>query len=99
MQLRTGGHLMAAKCILVTGGSRSGKSRFAQELALKCATSRAFIATCPLLDDEMKERVRRHQLDRSSQGWRTIEEPLDLAAAIRSARDEEVILIDCLTLW
>src|SRR6516165_8147488 len=90
---------MAAKSILVTGGCRSGKSGFAQELALKCSTSQAFIATCPLVDEEMNERIRRHQRDRQSQGWRTIEEPIDLPAAIRTARDKEVVLIDCLTLW
>jgi adenosylcobinamide kinase/adenosylcobinamide-phosphate guanylyltransferase len=88
-----------AKCILVIGGSRSGKSRFAQQLAVKCSASRAFIATCPVLDEEMEERVRKHRSERSTEGWRTIEEPVDLRGAIGQAREQEVVLVDCLTLW
>lgn len=88
-----------AKCILVTGGSRSGKSRYAQQLAESLSGSRAFIATCPVLDDEMQERVRKHRQDRQSGGWCTIEEPVDLAAAIRKAHSRKVVLVDCLTLW
>ncbi len=85
--------------VLVTGGGRSGKSAFAQRLAEGWSGPRAFLATCPVIDSEMCERVRRHQLARSSTDWRTIEEPLDLAAGILSAQEAPVVLVDCLTLW
>ncbi|MEI6033222.1 MAG: bifunctional adenosylcobinamide kinase/adenosylcobinamide-phosphate guanylyltransferase [Verrucomicrobiae bacterium] len=88
-----------SKLVLVSGGSRSGKSAFAQRLAEGWAGPRAFVATCPVIDPEMSERVRCHQLARSSSDWRTIEEPIDLAAAILGAHAEPVVLIDCLTLW
>ncbi len=87
-----------ATVILVTGGSRSGKSRYALELAQQLGTTRTYIATCPVLDEEMRDRIRRHQLDRSDKGWDTIEETLDLAAVLARNRSD-VLLIDCLTLW
>ena len=88
-----------SKLILVTGGSRSGKSAFAQGLAEALSGLRAFVATCPVIDPEMGARIRRHQEDRNGRDWRTIEEPLDLAAAFQCANSESVVLIDCLTLW
>ena len=88
-----------ARCILVTGGSRSGKSLFAQRLAESLSGPRAFVATCPVIDDEMRERVREHQESRYQSDWQTIEEPLNLAAALELARHCPVVLVDCLTLW
>ena len=88
-----------SKLILVTGGSRGGKSAYAQGLAEALPGPRAFVATCPVIDAEMHERVRRHQLARSPRDWRTIEEPLDLAAAFLDAKEQPVVLVDCLTLW
>lgn len=85
--------------ILITGGSRSGKSGYAQRLAEAIPAPRTFIATCPVLDEEMRARIRRHKEDRARQSWRTIEETLDLAGALRSARESRVVLVDCLTLW
>ncbi|HUB83632.1 MAG TPA: bifunctional adenosylcobinamide kinase/adenosylcobinamide-phosphate guanylyltransferase [Bryobacteraceae bacterium] len=84
---------------LILGGARSGKSRFAQRMAA-AAERVCYIATLlPGDDAEMGERVARHQADRP-ESWRTIEEPLALADAIeRAARDAEVVLVDCLTLW
>jgi len=87
------------RCILVTGGSRSGKSIVAQRLAQSLAGPRAFVATCPAIDDEMRERIRKHQQARRRSDWLTVEEPLDLAAAIERASDHPVVLVDCLTLW
>lgn len=86
---------------LVTGGSRSGKSAYALELAesLAPAGERIFLATAPLLDDEMTQRVRRHQQERDGRGWSTIEEPLNAHDAIAAADGKAVILLDCLTLW
>lgn len=84
---------------LVMGGSRSGKSRYAQQAAELYPAPRVFIATCQICDREMEERVRKHREARNPADWRTIEEPFDLTVALRSARESTVILIDCLTLW
>ncbi len=53
-----------AEVVLITGGSRSGKSRYAQELARESAGEKLFVATCPRVDGEMDERIRRHREDR-----------------------------------
>ena len=85
--------------ILVTGGGRSGKSSWAQKTAESISPRRVFIATCPVIDDEMRERIRKHREAREERNWHTIEEPLDIAGAIDSSHDFPVALIDCLTLW
>lgn len=83
---------------LITGGARSGKSTFALELA-KRYSQRAFIATALGLDEEMEERILRHKKERGD-AFRTIEEPLRLAEAISScAGQNEVAVVDCLTVW
>ncbi len=86
--------------ILVIGGCRSGKSRYALELAEKISGSkRIFIATCMPLDDEMKERIDRHKKERDK-SWTTIEVPVELSEVINEkSREGDVILVDCLTLW
>lgn len=83
--------------ILVGGGSRSGKSSFALQLARERGTRRAFVATAQALDQEMAERIARHQAERDH-AFTTVEEPLDVAGVI-SRSDCDVLLIDCLTLW
>ena len=88
-----------AEIILVTGGSRSGKSRYAQELAESLSCKRLFVATCLVSDEEMRQRIERHQRDRAGARWQTIEEPLDLATILVGNQEYEVVLIDCLTLW
>lgn len=100
-----------AKIILVTGGSRSGKSAFAQQLAESLSATRIYLATCPVVDGEMAERIEKHRRDRQDRHWLTIEEETDLAGAldrgVRKGREEGegnkqregVILVDCLTLW
>ncbi|RZI83639.1 MAG: bifunctional adenosylcobinamide kinase/adenosylcobinamide-phosphate guanylyltransferase [Rubrivivax sp.] len=89
---------------LIVGGQRSGKSRQAERLAqawLKQSTDRSVtvVATALAYDDEMRERIRRHQADRpASMG--TVEAPLHLAAALREqAAPGRLLLVDCLTLW
>lgn len=84
--------------ILVTGGAASGKSAKALELAGRAAR-RAFVATGQPLDDEMAERIRRHQASRGA-GWETVEVPVDLARwfACYGMQYQSVVL-DCLTLW
>jgi adenosylcobinamide kinase/adenosylcobinamide-phosphate guanylyltransferase len=87
------------RVVLVTGGSRSGKSGYAQRRAEELDGPRLFIATCPALDAEMAQRVRRHQQARAGLGWSLLEEPLDLEGAITRAVPAKVLLVDCLTLW
>ena len=88
-----------ARIVLVTGGSRSGKSDFAQKTAEALDGPRAYIATCPVIDGEMQERIDKHRRARLDRGWETIEETLDLAGAIARAGAYRVLLVDCLTLW
>jgi adenosylcobinamide kinase/adenosylcobinamide-phosphate guanylyltransferase len=88
-----------AKIILVTGGCRSGKSAYAQRLAEQLSTSRLYVATCPVIDDEMRQRVEAHQRARQDRGWETIEEQLDLSGVLEGNGRFNVVLVDCLTLW
>lgn len=84
--------------ILVIGGCRSGKSRFALEYA-RDFRRKVFMATCEALDEEMKKRVEKHREVRG-QDWTTVETPLELAEAIdRGNFEADVIVVDCLTLW
>lgn len=78
---------------LILGGARSGKSRFAESL---CKAPRTYIATAQAFDDEMTQRIAKHRDDRGA-AWNTIEAPLDLMGAIKSAKGD--VLLDCLTLW
>jgi adenosylcobinamide kinase / adenosylcobinamide-phosphate guanylyltransferase len=87
------------RLVVILGGARSGKSAFAERLAVNSERPVAFIATATAGDDEMRERIARHRASRP-RGWRTLEEPLDLAGAVRTASDlAEVLLLDCITLW
>lgn len=89
-----------AKLVLITGGARSGKSSYALGVAEKISKKKLFIATCPQLDSEMSERVKRHKEERSGKGWRTIEEEIDLANIFPAkVNDVDVVVIDCITLW
>ncbi|MEI6218794.1 MAG: bifunctional adenosylcobinamide kinase/adenosylcobinamide-phosphate guanylyltransferase [bacterium] len=86
------------KVILVTGGARSGKSRYALEY-VSAKKRKAFIATATAFDKEMSERITKHREERSKD-FLTIEEPIDLAKALRSLpRDTDVVVVDCLTVW
>ena len=89
---------MNAKIILVGGGVRSGKSRFALEYATRLGSRRVFVATAQAFDGEMQERILRHRQERG-QAFATVEEPVQLARVLREAEDADVILVDCLTLW
>ncbi len=90
---------MSGKTILVTGGSRSGKSRHALQLTSNSAGPKIFIATAQPLDEEMAERIKNHQKERGKE-WTTIEEPLDLTRALRENGNQPgYIVLDCITLW
>ena len=86
--------------MLVLGGARSGKSRFAEAWAASQSDDRVYLATATAgQDGEMAERIAQHRARRGV-GWTTVEEPLDLTGALTTAaRPDTVILVDCLTLW
>jgi len=86
--------------LFVIGGCRSGKSNYALDTAEQMpGDKKIFIATCLPKDDEMKQRIARHQEQRS-QTWTTVEEPVHLHESItKISRKATVILVDCLTLW
>lgn len=88
-----------ARITLITGGSRSGKSSFAQRLAEEEAGSRLFLATCPATDREMEMRILRHVRDRRQGNWDTVEEAIHLADELHRSDRYDTVLIDCLTLW
>jgi adenosylcobinamide kinase/adenosylcobinamide-phosphate guanylyltransferase len=83
--------------VLVLGGARSGKSRFALERAEALGSPRVFVATAEARDPEMVERIARHRAERASE-WRTIEEPMRLGDVLRRSTSG-VVVVDCLTLW
>ena len=86
--------------VFVIGGCRSGKSRYALEYARNIpGKKKIFIATCRAYDDEMKQRIARHQKERS-RDWITVEEPLQLPKAIaENSQKADLVIVDCLTLW
>ncbi len=87
------------RSLLVLGGARSGKSRYAQGLAEQSGKRRILIATAEAGDTEMAKRIALHQAARGAE-WRTLEAPLALAEAlIAVAAAETIVLVDCLTLW
>jgi adenosylcobinamide kinase / adenosylcobinamide-phosphate guanylyltransferase len=80
---------------LITGGARSGKTRYALEGAAG-TLPRTYIATAELLDDEMRERAAQHQRERGAL-WRTIEEPYELSPLVTELQG--LLVVDCLTIW
>ena len=90
---------LSNRLIYVSGGCRSGKSAYAQQIAESLPGYRAYLATCPPIDSEMEQRIALHQQQRIAGGWETIEAPLNLAEAVRQAEKFDILLIDCLTLW
>lgn len=86
----------------VLGGARSGKSAYAQALteaaAARSGRAPVMIATAEALDEEMAARIALHRCERGD-GWRTVETPLQLAAAIRALESGDAAAVDCLTLW
>jgi adenosylcobinamide kinase/adenosylcobinamide-phosphate guanylyltransferase len=90
-----------AQVTFILGGCRSGKSRFALQTAGSLAAARRiFIATAVAFDPEMRERVARHQAERGRE-WTTVEAPLKLPEALEThgREPQDLVLVDCLTLW
>ena len=83
------------RVVLITGGSRSGKSSYAEKTALELSENPVYLATARVWDEEFRERVRRHQERRGPQ-WTNIEEEKFLSRHDLSGR---VVVVDCLTLW
>ena len=84
---------------LVLGGARSGKSRHAESLVDRHPGRRVYLATAEIRDDEMAERVKHHR-ERRDSDWKTVEEPLELAEAVKAETEQgAAVLVDCLTLW
>lgn len=87
--------MVSKHIVLVTGGQRSGKSGYAQRLALSLASNPVYLATSRVWDDEFQQRVLRHQADRGPE-WTNIEEEKQLS---RHNLNGRVVVIDCVTLW
>jgi adenosylcobinamide kinase/adenosylcobinamide-phosphate guanylyltransferase len=90
---------MNKQLVLILGGVRSGKSRYAQQLASDIGNRVLFLATAEAGDDEMKRRIARHKSSRP-ESWRTIEEQMDIAGVLRkNATRADAVIIDCITVW
>lgn len=86
------------RLVLVLGGARSGKSRHAEAVVEAAPAPWAYVATAQAFDAEMEARIALH-LERRPAGWRTLDAPLALAAALRDLPSHQPALVDCLTLW
>lgn len=83
------------RIILITGGQRSGKSQYAEQLALSLSDTPVYLATAHIWDEEFRQRVMRHQKRRGA-NWTNIEEEKYLSL---HRLDDRVVVIDCITLW
>lgn len=89
---------MLPKLSFVVGGAASGKSAFAESLVVQTGAPRVYVATAEIYDDEMRAKVAAH-LAMRGENWRTIEAPRELGPALASVGKEEVVLLDCATMW
>lgn len=83
---------------VVTGGAKSGKSRFAEDLVTGSGLRRVYVATAQVWDDEIRAKVDAHKTDRGT-GWNTVEAPRDIVAALQGVTAGDVVLLDCATMW
>lgn len=86
------------KLTFVLGGASSGKSAFAEGLVVATGAPRVYVATSQVYDDEMAAKVRDHVAQRGGD-WHTIEEPLDMAKALGQVLADQVVLLDCASMW
>lgn len=89
---------MTGGLVLVLGGARSGKSRFAEAEVERRPAPWAYVATAEARDPEMEARIAHHRARRGV-GWQTHDAPLDLAGLLAKLPPEQPVLVDCLTLW
>lgn len=94
---------MSGKLTFISGGVRSGKSAFAEKLLVEEAASAqgklVYIASGRAVDEEMRQRIEKHKVDRAEEDWLTIEQPVDLANAMCFIQPNDFVLWDCLTTW
>jgi adenosylcobinamide kinase/adenosylcobinamide-phosphate guanylyltransferase len=81
--------------VFITGGARSGKSRYAQQLALQLSNNPVYLATARHWDDDFEKRIQRHQAERDER-WTSIEEEKNISGLSLS---DKVVVMDCVTLW
>lgn len=86
------------KLTFVLGGAASGKSAIAEQIVNATGKPKVYLATAQAFDIEMKQKIELHQTSRGD-GWITVEEPFDIAEVIASQNSDDVLLVDCLTLW
>lgn len=86
---------MAKEIIFITGGQRSGKSNYAQQIALFLSENPVYLATSRIWDEEHQKRIERHKADRGTE-WTNIEEEKQLS---NHRLENRVVLVDCVTLW
>lgn len=89
---------MVKKLSLILGGASSGKSAFAETLVVASDAPRVYIATAQAFDAEMQAKIKDHLAQRGPD-WRTIETALGAADALHQVSEEEVVLLDCATMW
>lgn len=89
---------MKGKLTLVLGGSRSGKSEFAEKMAERSGKNVIYIATAAVRDEEMAERVKLHR-KRRPENWVTVEEEIDVLGVLSRGGKGDVFLLDCATIW
>ncbi|NWF92571.1 MAG: bifunctional adenosylcobinamide kinase/adenosylcobinamide-phosphate guanylyltransferase [Syntrophaceae bacterium] len=90
---------MEKRIVFITGGCRSGKSRYALDYANRNFLRRLYLATCEPLDEEMAQRIENHRRMRGPE-WQVVEEPISITDRIREHGSRvEIILLDCVTLW
>lgn len=87
-----------SRLTLVTGGAKSGKSRFAESLVVGSGRPKVYVATAQVWDDEMRVKVDTHRHDRGPD-WHTVEAPRDVGAALSTVPSDAVVLLDCATMW
>jgi adenosylcobinamide kinase/adenosylcobinamide-phosphate guanylyltransferase len=90
-----GGEALTNGLIFITGGARSGKSRYAQQLALQLSNNPVYLATARHWDDDFEKRIQRHQAERDER-WTSIEEEKNISGLSLSGK---VVVMDCVTLW
>ncbi|HEY8895921.1 MAG TPA: bifunctional adenosylcobinamide kinase/adenosylcobinamide-phosphate guanylyltransferase [Niastella sp.] len=91
----SGGGGGLSKLIFITGGARSGKSRYAQQLALQLSNNPVYLATARHWDDDFEKRIQRHQAERDER-WTSIEEEKNISGLSLTGK---VVVMDCVTLW
>ena len=89
---------MSKKITFVLGGAASGKSAFAESHLISCEKSKIYLATAQCFDAEMRAKIERHKIQRGT-GWKTIEAPFDLRTPLSHIDSNDVVLLDCITMW